>query len=228
MHVLQSISTQIAQMMEKVVLMKESAVQRRMQHDLIQASACQPEQIIQYQSESGRWEVAGICTSRFELGGDLFELLPLDEYRTLIAVGDASGDSVPAAMIMSTVRGALRSLARLPVEDLMSPEELMARVNNVLYDLTPSHQFMSMLIGILDTESGVFRYTNAGHPTPFVSTNCEIEQLQSHGVLLGVMEDVEYESSEIELAPQSLLVFYSDGISEAMNDRKNSSIQTEL
>ncbi|MAT16348.1 MAG: hypothetical protein CMJ46_13885 [Planctomyces sp.] len=220
MHVLQSISSQIAQMLEKVVLMKESAVQRRMQHDLIQASACQPEQVVQFRSETGNWEVAGICTSRFELGGDLFELIPLDDHRTLIAVGDASGDSVPAAMIMSTVRGSLRSLASSPIEELDDPASLMARVNNVLYELTPSHQFMSMLIGIIDTQAGKFRYTNAGHPTPFYSDECHIEPLQSHGVLLGVMEDVEYDSSEIELKPETLLVFYSDGISEAMNDRK--------
>ncbi|MCA9041974.1 MAG: serine/threonine-protein phosphatase [Planctomycetaceae bacterium] len=220
MHVLQSISTQIAQMLEKVVLMKESEVQRRMQHDLIQASTCQPEQVVQYQSETGGWEVAGICTSRFELGGDLFELITLNDHRTLIAVGDASGDSVPAAMIMSTVRGSLRSLASSTIQDLDDPAELMARVNNVLVELTPSHQFMSMVIGILDTREGWFRYSNAGHPTPFFCRNCEIEALQSHGVLLGVMEDVEYEYSELTLTPQALLVFYSDGISEAMNDRQ--------
>ncbi|QDU81086.1 Phosphoserine phosphatase RsbU [Polystyrenella longa] len=219
-HVLQSISTQIAQMLEKVVLMKESAVQRRMQHDLIQASACQPEQIVQYQPENGLWEAAGICTSRFELGGDVFELIALDEHHTLIAVGDASGDSVPAAMIMSTVRGALRSLASSPIEELMDPAAIMYRVNNVLCELTPSHQFMSMLIGILDTSENCFRYSNAGHPTPFYSRDCEVEALQSHGVLLGVMEDAEYDYSELSLRPQSLLVFYSDGISEAMNDRK--------
>lgn len=220
LHVLQSIAAKIGQMLERLVLQQESEIQHRMHHDLTQAAICQPDQRISKRDSQNLWETVGICASRFELGGDLFELIPLDETRTLFAAGDASGDSVPAAMVMSTVRGAIRSLSALPVDSILEPQEIMSRLNKVLYDVTPSHQFMSMLVGILDTEKQEFSYCNAGHPTPFFGNQGEIEILESHGVLLGVLEETDYEWATIKMQPEDLLVFYSDGISEAMNQRK--------
>jgi sigma-B regulation protein RsbU (phosphoserine phosphatase) len=221
-HVLESIAAQIASVLEREVLLKESAEQHRLQSDLAVASACQVNDLLRRVPDGIGFDVAAACTSRFEVGGDLCELIPLNDHRTIIAVGDALGDSVPAALIMSAVRGSLRSLAGdlLQGGEKMATDRLMASINDVLGEITPPHQFMSLFVGVIDTRSASLTYTNGGHPTPILIRNGETSTLESHGMLLGVLPDVRYESATIELAADDLLILFSDGVSEAMNRRQ--------
>jgi sigma-B regulation protein RsbU (phosphoserine phosphatase) len=216
-HVLESIAAQIASVLERVVLKHESDMQHRMSRDLAVASESQSTDIVSNPAHDPRLDVAAACTSRYELGGDLCELLSLSHGRTAIAVGDASGDSVPAAMIMSAVRGALRSISLGPKHDTSQPDQVIHEVNRVLYGMTAAHQFMSLLYGVLDTASMRFTYTNAGHPPPLVGRDGRTQPLTSHGMLLGVVEKFDYTRSVVELRPGDVLVLYSDGISEAMS-----------
>lgn len=219
-HVLESIAGQISSVLERAVLMQESAVQHRMRRDLAVASECQRGELIRGLPSDSRLDIAGICTSRYELGGDLCEVSSLDERSMAIAVGDASGDSVAAAMIMSSVRGAMRSMMLREEGDLTKTEWVMQEINHVLFDMTPAHQFMSMLYGVLDTDALTFTYTNAGHPLPLVVRDAQTETLESHGMLLGVMERYDYSKSVVQLSAGDLLVLYSDGVSEAMSRGK--------
>jgi sigma-B regulation protein RsbU (phosphoserine phosphatase) len=155
------------------------------------------------------------------LGGDLCELIPLNETRTLLAIGDASGDSVPAAMVMSAVRGAMRALSSADASEENPTEKMMAQINHTLHQITPPHQFMSLLIGIFDREKITFLYTNAGHPAPIVVRGKETFTLDSHGMLLGVLDKSEYTHSLLQLENEDILIAFSDGISEAMSDRKS-------
>jgi phosphoserine phosphatase RsbU/P len=221
MTVIESIAAQLANVLERVVLLRESAVQHRMQRDLTSASECQPAYgrglsgFGERSCPAAGFDVAALCTSRYELGGDMCEVIRLDEHRTLVAVGDASGDSVPAAMVMSAVRGSLRTLADAALGDVTDTAALVQRINRTLYQITPPHQFMSLVCGLLDTRDNTFTYTNAGHPTPVWISGGEPLSLKSHGLLLGVDDETTYHQSTIRLEPGDLLVLYSDGISEA-------------
>ena len=113
-------------------------------------------------------ETAGWCRSHQEVGGDLCEIIPLDERRTLVAVGDAAGDSIPASLVMSAVRGSLRTMVSGPIDDVLATDVLMRRINLALFAITPAHQFMSLVAGVIDSREGTFTYTNAGHPTPLI------------------------------------------------------------
>ena len=75
-----------------------------------------------------------------------------------------------------------------------------------------------MLLGVVDMEQSKFTYTNAGHPLPIVLQNNEVTEMNSHGMLLGVMADTEYEQSTIDLRANGLMTLYTDGISEAMGN----------
>eukprot|EP00913_Durusdinium_trenchii_P008967 g8433.t1 len=220
-HILESLAARIGTVLERVVLLKESELQHRQQHDLNVASECQQRDILRGLPKSNGFDAAAVCTSRYELGGDLCELIPLDESRTLIAIGDASGDSVPAAMVMSAVHGALRALSGFDGSDRpLGIEEMMERINAALHDITPSHQFMSLLFGILDTRDLTFQYTNAGHPAPIVLRGAQVQTLESHGMLLGILPDSPYRKSTLQLEQGDVLIAFSDGISEAMNSRR--------
>ena len=217
LHVLQSIAAQTASVLERAVLLRESECQRRLQRDLEVASASQTKGTLNVPFANRGFESAGICTSRHELGGDLCELVPIDDSRLVVAVGDASGDSVPAAMVMSAVRGSLRTLTAGSPAEVVQTEQVMHRINQTLYRITPPHQFMSLLYGILDTSRMTFTYTNAGHPPPILLRATESTLLESHGLLLGVMTETTYGHSVVRLCPDDLLVLFSDGISEAMS-----------
>lgn len=216
-HVLQSIAVQIAAALERIVLLEESAVQQRLQRELKVASENQSQIAPPEHFRDPRLDAAAFCRSHQEVGGDLCEIIPLDGQRTLIAVGDAAGDSIPAALVMSAVRGSLRTLAADAIEEIIATDLFMARINEALYAITPPHQFMSLVVGVLDSDEGTLTYTNAGHPTPLIVHAGVPIPTTSHGMLLGVSPDTRYERSVVSVFEGDLIVLFSDGISEARN-----------
>jgi sigma-B regulation protein RsbU (phosphoserine phosphatase) len=211
MHVLQSIAAQVAAVLERSALLRGDQQQERLCRDVRAASESQNDSNLRDLPVDPRFELAARCTSCYELGGDLCEVIRLSADRTAIAVGDASGNSIPAAMIMSAVRGAL--LTHPAGEHDVA--ELLTKVNNGLCRITRSHQFMSLCYGVYNAASRVFTYCNAGHPTPILVRDRKVSLLESHGLLLGVLDDTIYPHSELQLDHGDTLVFYSDGISEA-------------
>lgn len=210
-QVLQSIAAQVAAVLERSALLRGSEQHERIHRDLKAASETQPDSTLQDLPDDPRYEMAARCTSCYELGGDLCEVMSLSPDRTAIAVGDASGNSIPAAMIMSAVRGALQTH---PAE-AHETSGLLSRLNRALCNITHSHQFMSLCYGVYDATRRTFTYSNAGHPAPLFIHDGKVTSLESHGLLLGVVPEVAYQQSSLQLSAGDLLVMYSDGISEA-------------
>ena len=87
----------------------------------------------------------------------------------------------------------------------------------MLVDLTDAHQFMSCICGLFDLEKMTFTFCNAGHPSPIHLSNSSLNYLPSHGLLLGIDDEIKYRQDSIKLMPDDVLVLYTDGISEAMS-----------
>jgi sigma-B regulation protein RsbU (phosphoserine phosphatase) len=219
MHVLESITVQVATLLERVVLLRESAAQHRLQRDLQLASQAQSLHIGAQLPAGSGIEAAARSTSRFEIGGDLCELVPITEGRTALAIGDASGHGISASIVMSAVRGAVHALA-LDLRSPLSTDEVLVRVNHALHSITPAHQFMSLLYGVLDVRQMLFTYSNAGHPAPLLMRLGGPVQLDSHGMLLGVVAETTYGSSQLAISPGDTLIAFTDGVSEAMNGKR--------
>ena len=217
-HVLQSIAAQVAAVLERSALLRGSEASDRIHRDLKAASDTQPDSTLHDLPHDSRYELAGRCTSRYELGGDLCEVFALSGDRIAIFVGDASGNSIPAAMIMSAIRGAIRiQAAHEPTMTESGATELVSRLNRALCGITSAHQFMSLCYGIYDAAGRTFTYSNAGHPVPLLIRDHQVEMLESHGLLLGVVPEAQYQSGVVHLSPGDLLVLYSDGITEALS-----------
>ena len=216
-HVLASIAAQIAGVLERAVLVTESADQYRLRRELQVVSQFQPDETFHFVSKGSRYEANARSTARHEVGGDLCEMIELDETRTALILGDASGDSIPAALVMSAVRGAVHALTHDLLDVAVKPADVVRRLNQVLCNVTPAHQFMTLLYGVFDTQHMTFEYCNAGHPAPFFLHRGETRLLESHGMLLGVVEQTQYGSGSVALCAGDLLVGFSDGISEAMS-----------
>ncbi|QDU09592.1 GAF domain-containing SpoIIE family protein phosphatase [Gimesia aquarii] len=219
-HVLKSIGAQVGTILERAVLIKESQNQLRLKKELKVISESFPAELVRDPSQNREFQAAVHTISHHEVGGDLCEFITLSPHVTCFALGDASGDSIPAAVVMASVRGALRTLTEGPLEEAKDTRFVISRINNALYHTSLPHQFMSMLYGVIDTQNRTFTYTNAGHPAPFWAHKGKITSLTSHGMLLGVTDTNDYDYSVIPICTNDIIVGFSDGISEAMSSER--------
>lgn len=165
-------------------------------------------------------EIAADCKPAREVGGDLFDFLSFANGRIGIVVADVSGKGVPASLYMTLTKGLLASVA----ETTADPGEILREVNHHLYLACQRKMFVTLLLGVLDPELKTFSYARAGHNPPVWrrAIDGETTLLKAHGIGLGLNSgdifDRSLQIGEVKLGAHDLLILYSDGISEAMND----------
>src|ERR687894_242891 len=131
-----------------------------------------------------------------------------------LAVGDATGKGVPAALAVTASCSMLRAVA----QDLSySPGEVLERVNETLLARIPPNMFVTCFYGVLDPGSGTFTYANAGHNLPCCCYEHVATDLSARGMPLGLMPGMSYEENETVLVPGESVLFYTDGLVEAHN-----------
>ena len=159
------------------------------------------------------WQISPYYQPAKEVGGDFYDFHLLSEGKLLgLAVGDATGKGVPAALVMSTTCGMLR----LAAQGSSSPREILQRVNEALFPYIPPNMFVTCFYAILDPRSGRFTYANAGHDLPYVRrVDGECEELRARGMPLGLMPGMSYEEKETILNGGEATLLYSDGLVEA-------------
>jgi len=163
--------------------------------------------------------IAGISmAARFvpmtEVAGDIYDFVKLDDCCLAILIADVSGHGVPAALIASMVKGAFRA----QIETVQGPERVLAGMNRILIGQLDEN-FVTASCTIIDMESGVLRYSGAGHPPLLIQRkdNNQCISLQQNGLILGQFSDATYDSIERPLATGDRLLLYTDGILEAAN-----------
>lgn len=152
------------------------------------------------------------------LGGDYHDVIQLPSGSLGIAIGDVSGKGISAALLMADIQASLRRYS----EDTYSPKEIISRVNNSLCSVcqyTEEHRFATLLYGVLDPKTGSFTYSSAGHNYPllFRGDGNVCEWLESTGVPCGIMGDAVYDEERVELGVDDIALFYTDGVTEAMD-----------
>lgn len=157
-------------------------------------------------------EIAAESRPVGNLSGDYFDVLDLGGGAAGLAIADVIGKGVPAALLMSNVQAAVRALAGA------DPAALAERVNRSVMASAAPGKFVTFFYGVLDSASGVLRYTNAGHAKPLlVRADGGAEWLEASGAVLGVFPEWRYESSEIHLSRGDRLILFTDGLTEAQN-----------
>lgn len=157
------------------------------------------------------WEIDAFYQPAREVGGDFYDFFPYPDGRLGVVIGDVTDKGVPAALVMATTRSTLRAAANR--DD--NPGRVLAATNWILAEEIPPGMFVTCLYGILDPESGLFRFANAGHNLPYVRTAAGVSELRATGMPLGLMPDIEYEIQEAVLASGETMLLSSDGIVEA-------------
>lgn len=165
------------------------------------------------------YELAAYYQPAREVGGDFYDFLDLEDGRFGLIVGDVTDKGVPAALVMATTRTMLRAAA----QRLDSPGEVLRRVNEVLVPDIPQNMFVTCLYAILDPASGHLVYANAGHDLPYRRRSGRsegAEELRARGMPLGLLPGMAYEEKEIDLLEGESVLFYSDGLVEAHDARR--------
>ena len=148
-----------------------------------------------------------------EVGGDLHDWIELPEGNLGIAVGDVAGKGVPAAILMASLRAALRAQA----EHVYELDHIMDRVNQSLAADTEPSEFATLFYGVLDQKARRLTYSNAGHEPPVLVRGGQVRRLEEGGPLLGVDSRAAYAYEAIALQPGDTLVVFSDGALDAAN-----------
>jgi phosphoserine phosphatase RsbU/P len=156
--------------------------------------------------------VTGLSTPAGAVGGDWYDFIPFDDGRWGLVLADVSGKGMAAALLMSATRGILRSLATA-----CCPSEVLTKLNELLVNDFPSGRFVTMLYAILDPATRTLKFSSAGHLRPLLIENSHAQFLDTErGLPLGIGPGG-YSEAQVQLAPGSRLLFYSDGITEATN-----------
>ena len=164
------------------------------------------------------WQISPFYQPAREVGGDFYDFFDLEEGRVGVAVGDATGKGMPAALAVSATSSMLRAVAQALGS---SPGEVLERVNETLLARIPLNMFVTCFYAILDLQSGRLVCANAGHDPPYVRrSGGDAEELRARGMPLGLMPGMSYEEGEISLREGESVLFYSDGLVEAHDPQR--------
>ncbi len=198
---------------------QEAQERERIEQELRVARLIQQTLLPKTLPELPGYDVAAYYQPAREVGGDFYDFVDLEDGRLGLVVGDVTDKGVPAALVMATTRTMLRAAA----QRLFSPGEVLQRVNDVLVADIPPNMFVTCLYAVLEPESGRIVYANAGHDLPYrrrAGRSEGAEELRATGMPLGLMPGMNYEEKEIELGKGESVLFYSDGLVEAHDERR--------
>jgi sigma-B regulation protein RsbU (phosphoserine phosphatase) len=159
-------------------------------------------------------EVHTLLEPAKEVGGDLFEVLRASDGRFLVVIGDVSGKGIPAALFMAITMTLIRTLG----PQFQKPEEILQRVNDALAAQNPRNMFVTIFCAVYEPGSGLLTYASAGHPAPMLVRDGQSQPLPCQPALVaGAFPGLEVSSHSFHLAVGDLLLFYTDGVTEAFN-----------
>lgn len=155
----------------------------------------------------------GVYAPSLEVGGDFYDFIPLPEGNLGLCVADVVGKGVPAALMMASVRSALRGHAH----SIYEIDEIMIQVNLHLCRDTLSSEFATLFYGVFAPDGRRFTYCSAGHEPPLLLRGDEFKRLEVGGPVIGVMPEAGFDKEVIDLQRGDILVFVTDGVTEAVN-----------
>jgi serine phosphatase RsbU (regulator of sigma subunit) len=220
---LNDLATQTAPAVQVAQLVRQQQQQaqerERIEQELRVARLIQQTLLPKSLPELPGYDVAAYYQPAREVGGDFYDFMELDDGQFGLVVGDVTDKGVPAALVMATTRTLLRASA----QRLDSPGEVLRQVNDVLVPEIPPNMFVTCLYAILDPQTGLLRYANAGQDLPYQRHKGrpgDASELRATGMPLGLMPGMAYEEKEAMLEAGDSVLFYTDGLVEAHDPQR--------
>lgn len=214
-HLLEVFASQVALAVERSRLHTDRLERRRVERELELARSIQHDHFPQHDLVAPDVEIAGTSISCDAVGGDYYDHFDLDERRQALVIADVTGKGIPASLIMTSVHAGFRIL----MAEGKSLPVIAAQLNNYIFSVTEPDVFVTMFFGVFERDTQRFRYVNAGHNPPVVRhPDGRVDHLVSGGIVLGAFEGLEFEQGSCALRHGESVLFYTDGLSEAMGN----------
>ncbi|REJ78167.1 MAG: GAF domain-containing protein [Acidobacteria bacterium] len=213
--ILQLLASQVAIIIEKVQLHEQLVEKRRLQAQLEIAREVQLELLPDNDPDFPGFDISAYIFPTEEVSGDYYDWVRIFDDQVALIVADAVGKGIPAALLMSFLRAALRAGVQIGY----APQVAFAKVGNLLWDSVEDHQFITAIYGILDSTNRTFVYSNAGHNPPLlIKPNGDYKYVEFGDLPLGMFRESRYHQHYIRLEKGDVLVLYTDGIIESEDD----------
>jgi sigma-B regulation protein RsbU (phosphoserine phosphatase) len=213
--ILDALSVHAAIAVENARLYEHERQMVAMEKDLLAAREVQMTLIPKTIPPIRGYDVAASTLPAREVGGDLYDFIPIDDTKMAFCLGDVSGKGLAASLLMANLQATLRNQAQFTA----SPAECVRRSSKFLFQNTSAEKFVTLFYAVIDTRTNSLNYCNAGHERPMLFSGTRMPgRLDAGGVVLGILEDFPFQEDTVQLKPGDVLVIFTDGISEAMNE----------
>ena len=215
LEVLMLLASQVAIIIEKVMLHEQLIEKKRLEGQLEVARQVQLELLPARDPDLPGYDISAYNYPTEEVSGDYYDWVPIYEDQIGIVIADVAGKGVPAALLMAFLRASLRAASHTGYATHIS----MAKVNYLLWESIERNQYVTAFYGILDASNKTLSYSNAGHNPPLLLTaNGKTTKFIHRGEQpLGMFRDTRYHEYYLSFDPGDLLVLYTDGATEALN-----------
>jgi phosphoserine phosphatase RsbU/P len=214
LQVLMLLASQVAIIIEKVMLHEQLVEKKRLEGQLEVARQVQLELLPPSDPKLPGMEISAYNFPTEEVSGDYYDWVRIYEDQIGLVIADVAGKGVPAALLMAFLRASLRAATHIGY----APQISMTKVNYLLWESIERNQFVTAFYGILDAQNRTLSYSNAGHNPPLLlDANGNASFLDRGGLPLGMFRNTRYYEYYLTLAPGDLLVLYTDGLTEAVN-----------
>lgn len=214
-EILGALATDAASILDNARLVERERERQRLEQEIGIARDIQQALLPKNFKHSPHLAVSGVNSPCLSVGGDYFDVFPLDENRTAFLLADVSGKGLGAALLTTMLQGALSGMA---VDT--GPARTFHQVNRFLCDHAEVGRYATMFFGILD-RCGRLEFINAGHPSPILMRHGSAESAFTEGTLpIGLLPEAEFMTSRLQLEPNDTLFLFSDGVTEAMDPDK--------
>ena len=215
---LKTISQQIALAMENDILYRKVANKEKLHFQLALAKDIQKHLLPTKQLNIKHLDVAYFSKPCDAVSGDYFDIIPTKDDKVSIAIGDICGKGMPAALLSSTVRAAIRA----QLEYSTSPAQIIQNLNRLFINSTAESIFFTLFFAILDVKTCSLTYINAGHPPPILlNKKSAFQELKATTVALGIIDEEIQDEVSIPFQSEDFMIMYTDGIIESQNSTKS-------
>lgn len=210
---LESLAFEATKSLESVRLMHEEQEKQRLEREVNMAREVQVALLPHTFRQPDYFDVAAHSTPCRYVGGDFYDLLPLEDGRSVFVLGDVSGKGIAAALLASMAQGVMHA----QFSQGLSLTEVITSLNRVIVQKSASNRFITLFCAALD-QAGNFRFVNAGHNPPIlVRADGRMELLSTKAMVIGAFDFAEYQTHQTKLEPGDVVVIFTDGVTEAVN-----------
>jgi phosphoserine phosphatase RsbU/P len=212
MEIISGVSQQIAMAIQNERLKEEMLERERMDREFQLAREIQQTFLPSHMPRIHGWDLDARWQTARTVGGDFYDIFRINGKKVGLVIADVSDKGMPAALYMTVTRTLIRSDAR----NTLSPAALLTRVNNMLVVDAQNGMYVTAVYAVLDVETGVLTYANAGHNQPLLihGNHGKVKRLHKGGMAMAVLEDNQYQDHQLEIDPGDTLIFYTDGVTE--------------